>query len=70
MDAGVRNLLNFTGASLCECIEMATLTPARSIGVSDRKGSLERGKDADIVLLDQNLKVVSTIVMGEAVYRA
>ncbi len=70
MDAGVRNLVAFAGVCACEAIEMATLTPARSIGVSDRKGSLERGKDADVVLLDEDLNVVSTIVLGEVVYRA
>jgi N-acetylglucosamine-6-phosphate deacetylase len=70
MDTGVRNLTKFTSASLPECLEMATLTPARSIGVSDRKGSLETGKDADIVLLDTDLNVVSTIVLGEVVHPA
>lgn len=70
MDVGVRNIVSFTGVCACEAIAMATLTPARSIGVSDRKGSLEPGKDADLVLLDQDLRVVSTIVMGEVVYRA
>lgn len=70
MDVGVRNLVAFAGVCACEAIEMATLTPARSIGVSDRKGSLERGKDADVVLLDEDLNVVSTLVMGEVVYHA
>jgi N-acetylglucosamine-6-phosphate deacetylase len=70
MDLGVRNLAEFAGVCACEAIEMATLTPARSIGVADRKGSLETSKDADVVLLDQDLNVVSTMVMGEVVYRA
>ncbi len=70
LDRGVQNILKFTRATLAEAIQMATLTPARSIGVSDRKGSLEPGKDADLVLLDQNLNVTSTIVMGKVVYRA
>ncbi len=70
LDQGVRNILKFTRATLVGAIQMATLTPARSIGVSDRKGSLEPGKDADLVLLDQDLNVVSTIVMGKVIYRA
>jgi N-acetylglucosamine-6-phosphate deacetylase len=70
LDEGVRNIVEFTIASLPEAIQMATLTPARSIGVADRKGSLEPGKDADIVILDDELDVVSTIVGGEVVYEA
>jgi N-acetylglucosamine-6-phosphate deacetylase len=70
LDAAVRNILKFTRASVAEAIQMATLTPARSIGVSDRKGSLEPGREADLVMLDQGLNVVSTMVMGEVVHRA
>ena len=70
MDRGVRNTAAFSGAPLRECIQMATLTPARSIGVANRKGSLEPGKDADIVLLSPDLQVVATIVMGKIAYRA
>jgi N-acetylglucosamine-6-phosphate deacetylase len=46
---------------------MASITPARSIGVADRKGSLERGKDADVILLDEEHQVVLTMVGGEVV---
>jgi len=70
MDQGVRNTTAFTGRPLRECIRMATLTPARSIGVSNRKGSLEPGKDADIVLLTSRLKVAATMVMGKLAYEA
>ena len=70
MDRAVRNVRDFSRASLKECIQMATLTPARSIGVSHRKGSLEPGKDADVVILDKDLNVVTTMVMGKVVYRA
>ncbi|MDH4179495.1 MAG: N-acetylglucosamine-6-phosphate deacetylase, partial [Armatimonadota bacterium] len=54
LDQAVRNIVEFTIAPLPEAIQMATLTPARSIGVSNRKGSLEPGKDADIVFLDDD----------------
>jgi N-acetylglucosamine-6-phosphate deacetylase len=70
LDQAVRNIVKFTRASLREAIQMATLTPARSIGVSTRKGSLEPGKDADVVMLDEGLNVVSTMVGGEVVWRA
>jgi N-acetylglucosamine-6-phosphate deacetylase len=70
MDRGVRNIRDFTGLPLKECLQMATLTPARSIGVAGRKGSLEPGKDADVVILTPDLEVKATVVMGQVVYRA
>jgi len=70
MDQGVRNIAAFTGRPLAECLRMATLTPARAIGVAHRKGSIEPGKDADIVILTPNLEVAATVVMGRVVYRA
>jgi len=68
MDRAVRNVRDFTRRSLAECLQMATLTPARSIAVADRKGSLEPGKDADIIILDPELRVLTTVVMGKVVY--
>ena len=70
MDQGVRNIAAFTGRPLAECLRMATLTPARAIGVAHRKGSIEPGKDADIVILTPNLEVAATVAMGRVVYRA
>ncbi len=70
LDVAVGNIVKFTRASVREAIQMATLTPARSIGVSSRKGSLEPGKDADVVMLTPDLKVAMTIVGGKVVYRA
>ena len=49
---------------------MATLTPASIIEVDDRKGSLEVGKDADIVIIDEEVNVQLTMARGEVVYRA
>jgi N-acetylglucosamine-6-phosphate deacetylase len=49
---------------------MATLTPASIIGVDDRKGSLEVGKDADIVIVDEKVNVQLTVARGEVVYQA
>ena len=51
-----------------DAIKMATVNPAKVIGVDDRKGSLTRGKDADIVVLDEGLSVIMTLVEGRVVY--
>jgi len=70
MDRAVRNVMKAAGLSLPEAIRLATLTPAEAIGVSDRKGRLAPGWDADIILLDENLDVALTMVAGQVVSRA
>ena len=67
MDQAVRNLLTFTGCSLREAVDSATLNPARLVG-SRHKGRLSPGADADIVLLDSSARVAATIVRGEILY--
>ena len=69
MDKAVRNMVNLVGASLQEAVIMATINPAKVVGVDDKKGSLEHGKDADFVILDRDLNVCSTIVRGKIVHR-
>ena len=43
---------------------MATITPCRAIGMSESRGSLEVGKDADIVVLDKELNIVKVFYKG------
>ena len=64
MDVMVRNALNLMGLSRREAIAMATRNPARFLKLADRKGSLEVGKDADCVVLDEQFNVVETVVGG------
>ena len=47
-------LINVVGIPLIEAVRMTTLTPARVVGVDDRKGSLAAGKDADIVIWNED----------------
>ncbi|MDO3640875.1 N-acetylglucosamine-6-phosphate deacetylase [Mucilaginibacter sp. L3T2-6] len=67
-DLLVRNMINLAGVPLTDVIEMATLTPARIMNIADRKGSLEAGKDADVVIFDDNINVEKTIVNGRLIY--
>jgi N-acetylglucosamine-6-phosphate deacetylase len=69
MDKAVKNMVNKIGIQLPKAIQMASFNPARSIGIDDKKGSLEPGKDADIVILNKNLETELTIVAGKIVYR-
>jgi len=69
MDKAVKNMVSKVGVPLPKAIQMASFNPARSIGIDDKKGSLEPGKDADIVILNKNLETELTIVAGKIVYR-
>ena len=69
LNQAVRNFYECTDATLSEAIGMASLNPATSIKVSDRKGSLEIGKDADVILLDAEFNCHLTLVKGEVVYK-
>lgn len=64
-DAALRNLLAFTGRSLEEILPLLTENPARLIGVFDWKGSIVDGKDADLVILDQDNRVADVFLRGE-----
>jgi N-acetylglucosamine-6-phosphate deacetylase len=64
----VRNMVRLASCSLAEAVEMASLTPARALGLAERKGRLYAGYDADVVVLDEALEVRATIVAGEVVY--
>ena len=64
----LRNLVKFTGESVEKVLPLLTCNPARLIGMDHRKGSIAPGKDADLVVLDQDLNVTATYVAGECVF--
>ena len=66
----LRNLVRFTGRPAEDMLPLLTQNPARALRIDERKGTLEIGKDADIVLLDDTLRVCATIAGGAVVYRA
>jgi N-acetylglucosamine-6-phosphate deacetylase len=70
MNKAVGHAIAFTGMSLVDAAYMASFMPAQVCGVSDRKGSIEVGKDADIAILDHRYSVSMTICKGEIAYRA
>lgn len=67
-DGNLRRIVRECGVPLRAAVVMATLTPARAIGVADRKGNLAGGRDADLVVLDRDLKVRLTMVRGQIVH--
>jgi N-acetylglucosamine-6-phosphate deacetylase len=70
MNRAVGNAVKFTGASLVDAAYMASFLPAEVCGVSDRKGSIEVGKDADLAILAQDYSVRATVREGSVAYRA
>ncbi len=63
----IRVLIGPVGLSLSDAVRMATIVPARIIGVADKMGSLEVGKDANIVVADDDVNIHATIVEGRKV---
>jgi N-acetylglucosamine-6-phosphate deacetylase len=68
LERALRNLQSATGRPLAELWPVASRNAAEAIGVDGAKGSLEPGKDADLVLLDPALEVVVTVAEGAIVH--
>jgi N-acetylglucosamine-6-phosphate deacetylase len=68
IDAAKR-MLELEGTTLQDIIQMASVNPARQLGVYDRKGSIEVGKDADLLIIDHDLHLHKTITKGIVAYR-
>uniref|UniRef100_A0A3Q3N7S5 N-acetylglucosamine-6-phosphate deacetylase n=1 Tax=Mastacembelus armatus TaxID=205130 RepID=A0A3Q3N7S5_9TELE len=69
MDMCVRHFKQASGCSVEEALEAASLHPAQLLGISNKKGNLDYGSDADLVLLDDGLNVNATYISGEEVWR-
>ncbi len=67
MDACVRNMHSLAGVPLIEAVKMASLIPASAMRLASRLGSLEAGKDASLVILDEDGRVEGTVVRGKMV---
>jgi N-acetylglucosamine-6-phosphate deacetylase len=68
MNKAVKVILDNNVASLEDVLKMASLTPARVLGLDRKKGTLEVGKDADLVVADDDLNVFLTVSEGRIVY--
>ena len=64
LDRAVRNTMQFASVTLQHAIRMATLNPARVLGIAHRKGTLSVGADADIAVFSTAGEVIRTIVGG------
>lgn len=64
----VFNMVHYLNIPIHHAIRMASLTPAKAIGVDRNKGSIEVGKDADLILLDGNINIAASIVGGNPIW--
>lgn len=69
-DRLVRTMINMAGVPLTEAVRMISKTPARIMKVDDKKGSLQEGKDADILIFDKDINIKMTMVNGNVVYKS
>lgn len=67
-DRLIRTMVQQAEIPLHDAVRMASETPARVMGILDRKGTLEKGKDADIIIFDSDIDVKATLVGGKMVW--
>ena len=68
LNKAVLNMFNNSNLKIYDVVAMASFNPAKVINMDDKKGNLEIGFDADIVIFDNNIDVFATIVEGKVVY--
>ncbi|HHY43113.1 MAG: N-acetylglucosamine-6-phosphate deacetylase [Firmicutes bacterium] len=61
LNRAIYNMVHMVGVSLPDAVQMATLNPARAIGIDNKKGSIEIGKEADLVIFDDQLNILNVI---------
>ncbi len=70
MEQAVKNLIEHHICDLNEVIFLSSVNPAKQLGIFDEVGSITPGKWADLVVVDENYRVVTTICRGEIAYIA
>ena len=66
-DRLVRTMIKMADVPLADAVRMMTSTPARIMKVADKKGSLIAGKDADILIFDEDINMKMTMIKGKVV---
>lgn len=70
INKGVWNVYTNSDIPLYECVNCASLNPATVLGLEKSKGSLEAGKDADIIITDNEFEIKKTIIAGDVKYES
>lgn len=67
MNKAIQNIVQFTDLSITSAIKLATINPANIMGISNKKGSIDIGKDADIVILGEDFSIKSVLIAGKII---
>ena len=70
MNDAVKNMVTKCGVDFCTAVDFASANPAKNLGLFDKLGSIEKGKNASFAVLDKDFKVLMTIRDGEVIYKA
>jgi len=65
LDRAVYNMVNLVNLRIEDAVRMATLNAAKAIGLDKSKGSIEVGKDADLIIFDEDINISKAMVNGE-----
>lgn len=65
LENGVKNMMKHTGYGLCHSIRMASLNPAKLLGIDNRVGSIAAGKTANLIIIDDMVQIKKVILEGE-----
>ena len=65
LDRAVRNVMSFAGSTLQQAIRLASFNPARLLAITEQKGNVAAGCDADLILLSAQGHIMQTIIAGE-----
>ena len=68
-DRLVRTMVKMADVPLIDAIRMISTTPAKIIGMADKKGSLVAGKDADVIIFNDDIEIDTTVIKGKVVYQ-
>jgi N-acetylglucosamine-6-phosphate deacetylase len=70
LNRAVKNIVHWADLTVCQGINMASLNPARVLGIDDRFGSIQLGRYANLAIFDEDLNVVDTILRGRSILRS
>lgn len=70
MNDAVKNMVTKCGVDFCTAVDFASANPAKNLGLFDKLGSIEEGKNASFAVLNKDFNVLMTIRDGEVIYKA
>jgi len=69
LNRAVKNLIDWTGVAVSEAVKMASLNPARVLGLDQKMGTIEPGKLANLAVFNRDFKVLDTFLKGKSVLK-